>query len=540
MEEERFWGMKRSSSLTGMIVRIGLAVAAIVSSGVLAWFLISGHDSASAAHLVTNAQTPSPTPSVPLKPGPVNKTWYFAEGRVGKSFREYLTIGNASNTACSVNIQYNYTLDGSSTPANKMVSVNVPPASRLTESVNNDLGIPDSSGTAASLAAIVTVNSTATPNCQGVVAERPMYFTNFHGIASGTDVLGSTTLSKTYYFADVPSGSVGGSSYTSYITILNPNNVAANIKVVYPAPFSALTQSLKVQPNSRGTIAPSQAQYTGHMPAIVTSDQPVMVERPTYFFNVNNANGAYDVVGVPNLANDWLFAEGYTGSGFQEYLTLANLSTSSPTATAKVTITLKSTTGATQQFSLTLNNNMQNMWNVNANNNFQGSSPQVSAEVTSTGANIIVQREIYFSYKHSLTAPAIGGTDVIGQVGPASHNTYSFAEGYTNTGYNTWLTIQNPTTSQETIYVTLVNGLSQTYSESFQVTPHSRYTQDITALVQTAFHASTSSQANSVSMTVQTLNGAPFVAERPMYFNTNGVTNFGVQGGTDILGYIGG
>ncbi len=39
-------------------------------------------------------------------------------------------------------------------------------------------------------------------------------------------------------------------------------------------------------------------------------------------------------------------------------------------------------------------------------------------------------------------------------------------------------------------------------------------------------------------MTVQTTSassGGPFVAERPMYWNASGT-----QGGTDIIGYIGG
>jgi hypothetical protein len=165
----------------------------------------------------------------------VNLQWYFAEGRVGKGFREYLTIGNPTTTACGVNVQYLYTLDGSSTPSTKTVSLNVAPASRLTESVNTDLGLADSSSSAASLSAIITVNTTMTPTCPGVVAERPMYFSNFGGISSGTDVIGATSLSTTYSFADVPSGQSSSGSYTSYLTILNPNAASATVTVMYYA-----------------------------------------------------------------------------------------------------------------------------------------------------------------------------------------------------------------------------------------------------------------------------------------------------------------
>jgi len=281
-----------------------------------------------------------------------------------------------------------------------------------------------------------------------------------------------------------------------------------------------------------------------HVAAIVTSNQQIMVERPTYFTGVavngTTVSGAYDIVGVPTLTNNWFFAEGYTGSSTQEYLTIANLNAQ---ATATVNISLFAQTGTTKTDTITIAPNSQTIWNVNANNSFSGSTPEVSVQVTSSGANIIVQREEYFTYKHTLTngrtTSAMGGTDVIGQPGSTTYSAYDFAEGYANTGYNAWLTIQNPTANAETIYVTLVNGYGQTHVHTFTVGAHSRFTEDIASLVQTDFNAGTNSQANSFSMTVQTLNnGGAFVAERPMYFNTSG-SSFPVQGGTDIIGYVG-
>lgn len=82
----------------------------------------------------TPSATSTPPPST-LPPGPVNKTWYFAEGRIGKGFRQYFTIDNPNTVACNVSIQYNYTPDVG-TPGNKTVSITVPPATRSTESVN--------------------------------------------------------------------------------------------------------------------------------------------------------------------------------------------------------------------------------------------------------------------------------------------------------------------------------------------------------------------------------------------------------------------
>ena len=486
--------------------------------------------------------SPTVTPPSTSTVAPVNKTWYFAEGRIGKGFREYLTIDNPNAINCAVDIQYNYTPDGH-TPENKTVAVLVKPASRLTESVNGDLGYPDSAAAAASLATVVTVNTTASPTCTGVVVERPMYFANYHGIYSGTDVIGSTHLSTSYYFADVPTGA----NNNSYLTILNPNTASANVTVTYYSGGKAVgSQTTTVNANARGTIAPGAISLPGtHFAAIVTSNQQIMVERPTYFSGVSvngtAVSGAYDIVGVPTLASDWLFAEGYTSSTTQEYLTIANIDPAR--TTANVAITLKSKTGATQKYTLSLGSQSQILWNVNTNNSFTGSSPEVSAEVTASGANIVVQREMYFTYKHTVptgrVTTAIGGTDVIGQVGPAIHSAYSFAEGYSNTGYNQWLTIQNPTNAPETLTMTMVNGLGQSNTQTFTVGPNSRYTQDITAVVQSVFNAGTSSAANSVSMTVTAPNGAYFVAERPMYWNTSGLS-FVTQGGGDVIGYVGG
>ncbi len=482
--------------------------------------------------------TASAPPSTP--PGPVNKTWYFAEGRVGKGFREYLTVENPSANACAATIQYNYTPDGG-TPATKSVGITVNPDSRLTESVNNDLGYPDS-GPGAILATLVTVNGSATPSCNGVVVERPIYFTNFAGIASGTDVLGVTHLNTSFYFADVASGA----NAASFLTILNPNGSSANVTATYYANGNVVgTQTATVPANARGTISPNAISLPTHVAAVVTSSQPILVERPTYFkgaaVNGTTVSGAYDIVGASALASDWLFAEGYTGGSTQEYLTIANVDPAKTSAT--VTITLKSKTGATQSYTIVVPAQSQTIWNVNVNNVFTGSSPEVSVEVKSAGANIVVQREMYFTYNHTLTngnvTTCVGGTDVIGQVGPAAYSSYTFAEGYANTGYNDWLTIQNPTGNAETISVTLVNGLGQSYVQNVSVPANARFTEDLASLVQTVFSAGTNSSANSFSMTVQTSNGAVFVAERPIYFNTNGVSSFGTQGGGDIIGYIG-
>jgi len=269
----------------------------------------------------------------------------------------------------------------------------------------------------------------------------------------------------------------------------------------------------------------------------VTSTQPVAVERPTYYSNINAGNagivsGGADVVGVGALANDWLFAEGYTGGQFQENFVIANVDPAN--VAASVNINLEFPNGSTRTYPITVNADSQTVWNVNA----VAPGTAVSAEITSTGAKIVVEREMFFKYNHvgnGRSLQSMGGTDVLGLIGPASNNNYGFAEGYVNLGFDEWLTIQNPTANAETINISLVNNAGGYYATSVTVVGHSRFTADITAMVINHLYRSGEGFAGyEISMVVQSPNG-PFVAERPMYWNAAGT-----QGGTDVIGYIGG
>jgi streptogramin lyase len=504
----------------------------------------SGTGTPSPTATATNTPSPTPTGTPPpnLPPGPVNTTWYFAEGKVGQGFTEYLTIQNPDpvNT-CTVNIQY---LLSTSTPAPK--SLTVLPNTRWTEGVNNDLNTPASSTSYQAVSTIVTVTNTTI--CKGVVVERPIYFTNFKGISSGTDALGATKLGTDYYFADVSTLS----GYNSYITILNPpNGTAATITVTYySAGVNQGTDTLVVQPGTRGTIIPKS--LNARAATWVHSDQPVVVERPTYFNNYSYGNaqnvyGSATVVGAPQPANDWRFAEGYIGGQFQENLILANFGTT----TANATVVLEYDNGSTLTNTYTINSQDNITLDVNfATNHTIGVcspmpcalSQSVSAEITtSTGTNIVAEREMFFHFNHfdralNQTTTARGGTDVIGQSGAATATSYSFAEGYTFNGYDEWLTVQNPTANVETVWVTLINGKGTVYSFSISVLAHSRYTVNINEdVVLHMLHPNDGTAGYQVSMTVQTTDASVFVAERPMYWNVNGS-----QGGDDVLGYIGG
>lgn len=127
--------------------------------------------------------------------------------------------------------------------------------------------------------------------------------------------------SSTWYFAE----GYTGSGFHEYICLQNPNGSPANVTIEYMyRGGGGTTQYLRVGPATRetvyvnGVVGPNK-----EVSAKVTSDQFIIAERPMYF-NFNGINGGHNVVGSTGTSNIWYFAEGYTGSGFKEYLTLQN------------------------------------------------------------------------------------------------------------------------------------------------------------------------------------------------------------------------
>ena len=448
---------------------------------------------------------------------PTSTKWYFAEGRAGGFFQEFLTLENP-NPVQTAQVQVQYLFEGATGPA---ITHDVKPQSRYTVNVNGDLRFPYN-GVGHSLSMIVT-----STNGVGIVAERPMYF-SWHGINSGTDALGSTKLAQDFYFADVESER----NYSSFVTILNPpGRKTANVSVTYIANGSQLgTKMLSVPPGQRGTTYPQAIGINRQAAMYVHSDQPVVVERPMYFTTARSniagpVTGAATVVGAQAPGTDWLFAEGYTGANFHEYLVLANFD---PTVTANVTVKLEYSNGAVNPTTVAVGPQSQYIFDVNAASAaFPQSTTELSAEITSD-APIVVQRQEYFRFNGNIP----GGTDDIGEHGPAK-TIYSFAEGYTASGFTEFLTLQNPTTTSENVAVTLYMQNSIISQQVVTVGPQTRVTLNINSIVVPIAKANPAATYE-VSMAVWAASGT-IVAERPMYFNFHNMA----WGGTDVVGFTG-
>jgi hypothetical protein len=121
------------------------------------------------------------------------------------------------------------------------------------------------------------------------------------------------------------------------------------------------------------------------------------------YFNYKGAwTGGHDVVGAPSPQTTFLFAEGYTGAGFEEWLCLQNPNPDPTTAH----ITYMFADGTTQTQDVPIGPTTRATVDVNS---VIGPGKEVSIKVEAD-APIVAERPMYFNYKGAWT----GGHDVVG------------------------------------------------------------------------------------------------------------------------------
>lgn len=485
--------------------------------------------------------------------GPNSKEWYFAEGFVGDGFKQWITIGNPNNATCTASIHYFYTITGvGNTPQQMTKSVTIQKLSRYTEFVNNDLGIPQTSSKTATLSAIVS-----TGDCDGIVVERPMYFNNYHGVSSGTDVLGATKPLNDWYFAEVPAGASG----ESFLSVFNPSTTDALVTVQYfIGGTTPISETKTVLAQSRNTFFPNDlSQLTTHQHVAVHVNSPVaiVVERPTYFSSVNGVSGAAALVGVPATACQWIFPAGTT-TGTHEFLIIANPYTSPITAEIDL---VSSTANESAPITQTVPGNGQIVFDVNSNNTFTGHTADVSAIVTGYDSSsvpkpILVQRELFGTYsganKNTPSWTSTGVSDSLGIANSAQPvdinvksvlsskfalgNIYSFAEGFVSSDFNEYMMIFNNTNVDENISITLTNMLGEQDTDTVPVPAHSRYSFNVTSMVENSHTFTlTDPKAYAVSSSVYS-DGGQFGVERVMYWNSADSSTQGTNAVPGLLG----
>lgn len=124
--------------------------------------------------------------------------------------------------------------------------------------------------------------------------------------------------------------------------------------------------------------------------------------------------------------------------------------------------------------------------------------------------DIIAERPMYFAYKNVWA----GGTTESGVTEPGK--TWYLAEGATWPGFEEWICIQNPGSSDADVDVTYMFQRGKTQKQSVRVPAHSRFTIDVNSTV---------GSGKDVSARIDSTQ--PVVVERPMYFKYQGAWSGG-------------
>ncbi len=299
-------------------------------------------------------------------------SWYFAEGTTLEGFEQYITVLNPSDE--TANLTFRYMIEGS---GEQDIPGQVGAHSRSTFKTLDQIG-PDKNA------------SLVLESDQPVVAERPMY-SNYHGVWSGGhDVVGATSPSMAWYFAE----GTTRTGFEEWLCLQNPGTTSVTIDATYQLALgqgNPIAKTYSIPAQQRLTV-PVNAEIGQDKDCSVSliSESDFIAERPMYFNYHEKWTGGHDVLGSTGHSTTWFFAEGTTRDNFDEWLCLQNPGA----ADSHAEITYYLTTGQTVVKSWTVPANSRITVNVNAD---VGPNQDVSACVFADNP-LVAERPMYFMY----------------------------------------------------------------------------------------------------------------------------------------------
>ena len=236
--------------------------------------------------------------------------WYFAEGTTLPGFDEYITVLNPG--VSEAHLIFHYMIEGT---GEAVYTEAVRPLSRATFNAAWHVG----AGKNISL---------MVESDQYVVAERPMYF-DYPGLnenhwTGGHVVPGANAPAKIWYLAE----GTTRAGFEEWLCLQNPGNEEITVDALYmvgEGQGGPVSRSYKVPAKQRLTVSVNlELGPEKDVSVKLTSKSDFLAERPVYFLYHNAWDDGHDVIGAGAPATDWFFAEGYTGSNFEEWLCVQN------------------------------------------------------------------------------------------------------------------------------------------------------------------------------------------------------------------------
>jgi hypothetical protein len=401
----------------------------------------------------------------------VSTHFYFAALYTGHP--EYLALFNPTGIRARVTITYQLTTGA---VRSKVVEIN--PHTRMTESVNADLGGRISA--AASVAADVPI-----------AASRIAY--------RGTDgvvVPGTSSPATTWYFAN------GNTShgYVEYIAIQNPSSKPVQAALhIAPTHHPAFTKYVTVAPTSRRTVKINNFVKDA-VGVTVTSSAPVVVNR-----TIRIHHGITSKIGVTGPQATWYFAAGVQTPNSRHWIGVMN-----PTGHS-VYMTLRAYNASGAQVG-TVKGWLKPYARAGYLMNKVAHQTDV-AVVIQASSPIVAEQTTFVASTHDAS------TDTFGTFAPAKSWTFAAVNTNTVSGQSDYLDLFNPGSSVIPIAVQFMDTSGRVVGRTYLVGPLSHQRVDVGSIMPNS------------QLGIVAASSAPFVALNRYRFN-NGLgadTSIGIR-----------
>ncbi len=301
-------------------------------------------------------------------------TWYLAEGYTGLTFHENVSIMNP-DPSVAAHVQLQLLPFGGH--AGRSVTVTVAPHSNSVTDINALLP-------GQSLSIIATSD-------RPVVVERTLTFsTNGYGM---TTRAGSNSPATSWIFAE----GTTVNRFQTYLTLLNPNVTPALVTAsFYSRTGTSLgSRTILVTGRSRANLKLNDLFSASGVASVVTSNQPIVVERPEYFGSPNGYRIAgSDVFGRNGAGVRWSFPAGDT-QGRSEFLLVYNPSAT----TVPIDVTAYGSDGRTLTQRIAVPPTVR--YNIDVGRLFPGLAAQHGIVLTSASGAGFVAEQTVFAPDHS-------------------------------------------------------------------------------------------------------------------------------------------
>lgn len=402
--------------------------------------------------------------------GAVPSDQILAEGATSAGFDEYVLLANPGTEPAWAQVDF---LTGGGIAAGPQVQVLA--GQRVTLHANDYLSSFDVS---------VRVRTFGPP----VLAERAMYIASGarQGATAGRAVSETAT---TWY---LPEGSTG-QGFEEYVLVANPSGEPRTATVTWHTPAGPRQgPSVSVGPFSRVTIrANDSIPLEDSLSAQVTASGLLVVERAVYVTEGPLAPAATDAPGVVLPGTSWIFAEGSTYPGFEEYVLVQNPGTD----TATVSVAFLRPQGPAASVPLAVPPGGRHTLRVG--DVLPGES-ELGAVVTSDRP-VLAERAMYYGRDGA----AVSGI-------PSTARRWVLPEGSTGPGFDEWVLLSNPNGTDATVSTTLLTPAGSRAGPLIRAPANGRATLHLNDVI----------SDYSVSVLLEVVTGPPVAVERTIFIAT--------------------